>query len=282
MIGDVFVGFNTLHKSPGASTFHYGGYVSPFDLAIALLAVGMVLIKLLWTENYGEDETNDREANTNFLTVLKNGCVAVATTKKLIVLMIMVACFEGSMYTFVFNWTPALQNKVTTPAFGMIFASFMMAYMCGSCVYGLIQSRTDISNLKVAQAALACGALCFLVAGISHAKGISTPALTLTYAGFIGFEFCVGLYFPSISTLKGEYVPESVRSTVYNIYRVPMNAIVLIVLLSSIKMTQVFVICFALLAFAGISTFFFAKPPSAMEGLPAIAEEDGYGAVKNK
>merc|ERR1719434_4379 len=73
------------------------------------------------------------------------------------------------------------------------------------------------------------------------------------YVGFIIFEICCGLYFPSVSTIKGQAVPESIRSTVYNLYRVPMNAIVLVVLLGNISMTTVFVTCFVLLASAGLS-----------------------------
>lgn len=43
---------------------------------------------------------------------------------------------------------------------------------------------------------------------------------------FLLFEFCVGIYFPSMGTLKSLLVPERIRATVYNIYRVPLNAIV--------------------------------------------------------
>ena len=160
------------------------------------------------------------------------GCRAVATNKNLFILILMVACFEGSMFTFVFNWTPALKNDYTMPAFGMIFATLLMAYMCGSCC---VQLRNATNPIKDGQASNALGPICFLVAGIAHSKGINKAALTIVYLGFIGFVFCCGLHMPSDASVKGEFVPEHVRSMVYNIYRVPMNAIVLIVLLTHIK-----------------------------------------------
>jgi len=46
---------------------------------------------------------------------------------------------------------------------------------------------------------------------------------------------CVGMYFPVIGTIKGEVVAEDTRSAVYNLFRVPLNVIVLTVLLSNVS-----------------------------------------------
>ncbi len=46
--------------------------------------------------------------------------------------------FEGSMYTFVFMWTPALtagQGDTIDLPFGLIFACFMVCIMIGSSVF---------------------------------------------------------------------------------------------------------------------------------------------------
>jgi hypothetical protein len=61
------------------------------------------------------------------------------------------------------------------------------------------------------------------------------------------FEFCCGLYFPSVGVLKSEVVPEHIRGTMYNIYRVPLNMVVVGLLLSDISMFQCFVFCASLL-----------------------------------
>ncbi len=48
----------------------------------------------------------------------------------------MQSLFEGSMYTFVFLWTPALQPHGEDIPFGLIFSIFMVACMAGSAVAG--------------------------------------------------------------------------------------------------------------------------------------------------
>ncbi|CAK0866351.1 unnamed protein product [Prorocentrum cordatum] len=252
ILGDVTVGFGGLTKL-GETAFHVGGFCSPFDLAILLLVVGLLLISFLWEENYGTSEASQPGSEQEGLAKqVMDGAQAIASSKKLMIIMGMVACFEGSMYTFVFNWTPALSNKLSTPAFGMVFASFMMAYMCGSSTFDILRGR-GASAIQLAQLAFFLGAAAFLVAGIAFMVSLSVTTMGLIYSGFILFEFCCGLYFPSVSTIKGQAVPESIRSTVYNIYRVPMNAIVLGVLLGNITMTSVFVTCFVLLTWAGLS-----------------------------
>jgi len=44
-------------------------------------------------------------------------------------------------------------------------------------------------------------------------------SVQIRFVAFLVFEAAVGLYFPMIGTLKGEIVPEDMRSTIYNIYR---------------------------------------------------------------
>jgi MFS family permease len=274
IIGDVFVGFGPLRQSPGPTSFHYGGYCSPFDLAIGLLIIGGGLIMLLWKENYGE---KDKSECKSLPLQVKDGVQAIFSNRPLLVLMIMVSCFEGSMFTFVFNWTPALESEFTTPAFGMIFATFMLAYMSGSSTFDLLRSRgASVKGLN--QVAFALGAACFLVSGLAHSRGNGKASLTTIILCFVAFEFCVGMYMPSVSTLKSEWVPENIRSTVYNLYRVPMNGIVVIVLLCDITMTSVFIVCFALLLFAGFSTMFFGCERKKM--LDGTLEDGSYGSVK--
>ena len=53
--------------------------------------------------------------------------------------------FEGSMYTFVFLWTPALSPNDEEIPHGFIFATFMLSSMLGSS----IASRLLARKLKV-------------------------------------------------------------------------------------------------------------------------------------
>jgi len=278
ILGDVTVGFGGLTKL-GETAFHVGGFCSPFDLAILLLVVGLLLISFLWEENYGTSEASQPGSEQEGLAKqVMDGAQAIASSKTLMIIMGMVACFEGSMYTFVFNWTPALSNKLSTPAFGMVFASFMMAYMCGSSTFDLLRGK-GASVTLLARWAFGLGSAAFLLAGCTSKLSLNVSQLIFIYLGFLLFEFCCGLYFPSVSTIKGEAVPESIRSTVYNLYRVPMNAIVLAVLLTNLSMTSVFVTCFALLASAGAATVGLGR--AGVPGLGAC-DVESYGTASGK
>ena len=55
------------------------------------------------------------------------------------------------------------------------------------------------------------------------------------------------MYWPAIGTVKSMVVPEETRATIYNIYRVPLNAIVLGVLLNHISTLTAFSCCAGML-----------------------------------
>jgi hypothetical protein len=74
----------------------------------------------------------------------------------------------------------------------------------------------------------------------------------LGYCGFLVFETCVGVYFPAMSTMKSKIVPEAQRVGIYNIFRIPLNLIVLSVLLTKITTEAAFVLCAAMLALAAV------------------------------
>lgn len=40
---------------------------------------------------------------------------------------------------------------------------------------------------------------------------------------FFAFEVCCGVYFPSGGTMRSKYVPEEVRATVMNMFRIGLN-----------------------------------------------------------
>lgn len=51
--------------------------------------------------------------------------------------------FEGSMYTFVFLWTPALSPNDEEIPHGFIFATFMLASMFGSSLASRLMTRSS-------------------------------------------------------------------------------------------------------------------------------------------
>lgn len=55
-----------------------------------------------------------------------------------------------------------------------------------------------------------------------------------------------------MGTLKSQLVPEEVRATVYNIFRIPLNLIVLGVLLNSLSQFVAFCVCAGMLFVAAL------------------------------
>merc|ERR1712176_275603 len=59
-----------------------------------------------------------------------------------------------------------------------------------------------------------------------------------------------GIYFPTMGTMKSIIVPENERSAIYNLYRVPLNCIVLFSLLTDLTPQHSFMLCTCMLATA--------------------------------
>jgi len=246
----------------GDSTFNLGGYTTPFDLAILLLILGLVLISTLWGENYG-DSSGGGSLKDN----LSVACNLFRTNVNVVLLAVIVSGFEGSMFAFVFNWTPALHSEVVPPPHGWIFAMFMMACMCGASTATIIGSSIKLS-LRL-QITLAFGIVSFSMMVLS----VSYELLAVLFTAFLVFEFCVGLYFPSIGGLKSDIVPENVRTTVYTCFRIPLNAIVVGLLLSDIGYSQCFTLCGVLMAFA-LGAMFCIRSPKAQQGALSLVENE--------
>ncbi|VDM39182.1 unnamed protein product [Toxocara canis] len=157
---------------------------------------------------------------------------------KVICLGLIQSLFEGSMYVFVLEWTPALthaSNGEPIPH-GYIFASFMVAIMMGSSMFKMLT-----------RVVLLVSSVC-LAAPILFADYVS-----VIYAAFLVFELCVGMFWPAMGFMRGIYVPEQTRSTIMNFCRVPLNAIVITILLQNLSMRLIFHFCVLFLALATVS-----------------------------
>ena len=172
------------------------------------------------------------------------------------------------MYIFVFNWTPALSASASSaPPFGLIFAAFMVACMGGSSLFAIVSSSVPCEKLLIYVFLVGSGALL-----LPLLAGSSTVA---TLAAFLLFEACVGMYWPAIGTVKSMIVPEETRATIYNIYRVPLNAIVLGVLLNHLSTLTAFSCCAAMLFVAFLLQRALFARISRRAGKLSLDEENG-------
>jgi len=242
------------------SAIHSGGFCGPFDLAILCNIAGLALIMATWEENYGTTDSSGADS-TGLLKSLCAGFKLLVSDTRAMLMGVIVACFEGAMFAFVFNWTPALASEETPPPHGVIFALFMMACMCGASTSTLVSTVFKPAVRFIVTFAL--GTAAFVIAAMSVAREV-IPIHTC-FAAFMIFEFCVGLYFPACGVLKSDVVPECVRGTVYNIYRVPLNAVVVGLLLSDISIIQCFTFCACLLlvAIASAAAILYHRAPAS-------------------
>jgi len=211
--------------------FHY---VGPFLVALIPLGLASLVVATTWGENYGD-------SSVEIVATFTNAFQAFREDIRVPILGMVQSLFEGSMYTFVFMWTPALtsgQTGLVDLPFGLIFACFMVCIMIGSSIFSIMLSKLKMTAEAVAVWLLALAAGSLLVPVFS--KDIVTILLS-----FLVFEVCCGIYFPCMGTLRGKYVPEATRAAVMNFFRIPLNALVVLVLLQvgNVENSTVFVIC---------------------------------------
>ncbi|GAB1737304.1 hypothetical protein NU219Hw_g1230t1 [Hortaea werneckii] len=226
-----------------------GSKSSPFLLAAVCLCVAFGGIWHFWTENLAvpssthslspstEEKDHQQQTSNSAQATYRD----ILRDKRLLTLTFTTTAFEGSMYLFVFFWSPALKAARASSAsargisledggenvpglpFGLIFASFMSAMMLGSMATSAMNLNLKTSSrLTLHTVALAAIALIIPVLAKSSETGV--------FWAFALFEICVGMYFPAMSKLKSEVVEERVRGKVYGMMRVPLNLFVVLAL----------------------------------------------------
>lgn len=206
VVGEVIVGWT-------------GTKTSPFMASAVCLVAAFAGMYYTWPENYGETPSDERKSEP------QKDLRHILRDPRLLSLGFTTTIFEGSMYLFVYFWSPAiissraLANDSSPPAFGLIFSCFMCAMMLGSLTFASIkpESATDSARLMLTILALA-------------SYGMLIPILlrseAMTFWSFALFEVCVGFYFPTMSRLKSDLVDDAVRGKVYGLMRLPLNVFV--------------------------------------------------------
>ncbi|GAA0149714.1 transporter [Lithospermum erythrorhizon] len=234
------------------------GPVSPFDAAACILAIGMAIILSSWSENYG-DPSENKDLPAQF----KAAALAIAADEKIALLGAIQSLFEGSMYTFVFLWTPALSPNDEDIPHGFIFATFMLASMLGSSFASRLMARNTPrveSYMQIVFVVSSASLLLPLVSTLFVAPSEATVGGGISFIGcvqllgFCTFESCVGIFWPSIMKMRSQYIPEEARSTIMNFFRIPLNIFVCIVLynVDAFPITIMFGMCSIFLFVASI------------------------------
>lgn len=207
------------------------GAVAPFDTSLILLAIGTLVIMAKWSENYGD-------ANSDVFSTVATAWDRLWDDQKIALLGMIQSFFEGAMYIFVFMWTPALASTSNSELFhGWIFASFMICVLIGSNIFNLLVRL----GLRVERFSV----YTFAVSAVSLFVPAFIPQHTIRLMCFFVFEVCVGIFWPSMGFMRSRYVPEEVRATVMNYFRIPLNLIVVLILanIGTLSELQIFALC---------------------------------------
>jgi MFS family permease len=245
-----------------------GGYLNPFDIALfALVACGF-LAMTLWEENYGDDNSHSKHStDSKWYEGLKNAFTTTVRSHDIWLCGLISSLFEGSMYIFVFMWTPALtaaaQSSNELP-FGLIFSTFMVCCMAGSSLFSI-----QIEIFKVERLAV----WVLAVATVSMALIAAANDMTLKFIAMNLFELTIGMYFPIIGTMKSMVVPDSNRAAIYNLFRIPLNFIVLFSLLTDLTPRQSFGLNCVMLSTATVLQYILMKRRE-LNGMPSGDDTD--------
>jgi len=187
------------------------GYLSPFLISIIPLTTGLLCSWKWWS-----DDQPDGGVQIGF----KNGLKAM--TPNLWFLGLSQALFSGAMYIFVFLWTPSLEISREPIPFGLVFSSFMTMVTIGSGLFKYVAHRVE--------------QLPFVIFGLALFSTMVTIGTLgngpVVFVSFLIFELSCGLMFPTYGSLRSLYIPEEHRTTIMNIYRIPLNIFVVIILIN--------------------------------------------------
>lgn len=154
--------------------------------------------------------------------------------------------FEGSMYLFVFFWTPtikAVQKTAGELPYGYIFSSFMASSMAAALIFNIVMQKRPFKYSRLLIGILLAANFCFV-------KLAGPKTEDATFWLFCLFEACVGMYWPCTGYLKGRLVGDNDRAKVYGILRIPLNIFVVVSLFiagDSRSFSKVFGACSMLL-----------------------------------
>jgi hypothetical protein len=267
---------------------HRGGSLNPFDLAILALILCGGGAYVLWEENYGSSleqggERNDddshghgeAETNSKYQKVwyagLRNALTVTLRNKDIMLCGVISSLFEGSMYIFVFMWTPLLRTLAKKQGLsedlplGLIFATFMVCCMTGSSIFSILVDKFPLEKLGIA--VFGVGSVAMAVVALEISDKVSFVGMNL-------FEVCVGMYFPIMGTMKGGIVPEDQRAAIYNLYRIPLNFIVLFSLLTDLTPRVSFTLNAAMLATATVLQAILSRRRLPSMGLSTSSSRD--------
>ena len=116
---------------------------------------------------------------------------------------------------------------------GCVFSALMMAITIGGIIFQPLENFFATKITSKSRAPELSATFAYVMASMS----MSVPAICLCCApastcfekiliSFVVIEFCVGLSSPIAGTLRAKYVPDAYQGAIMNIFRLPLNIVV--------------------------------------------------------
>ncbi|CAF1444320.1 unnamed protein product [Adineta steineri] len=229
------------------------GYVAPFDIAIGIYLIMIIFILIQWRENYGDKEASSTTSFIHSIEILRND-------PRILLVGLITSLFEVTIYIYAMEWTPALERAsiwiIHEPLpLGIIYSSFMFFNMIGTIVFKPLSQRFRVQSFML---------VIFLLTALSYCMLVIVPDVQPVVLGsFCLYEFCVGIYLPSISLLRSQYLPDSVRATLMNYFRIPRVVLMVIIIVWDLPLALIFTFCsiMSIMAFVCLLILRSMKPP---------------------
>lgn len=253
------------------------GPTGPFQVSPLFLILGGLLTALFWDENKASPAAGSEDNKGQKQQTIWDAVAVIRSDGRIAFLGGVQSLFEGAMYVFVMQWPPTMNRAIQqafgksaiTP-YGTTFSCFMACCMAGSTIFGIMSNKkkkgktdTSLEASTIILLALAClslvastftvGSFGSTVANTEDQQRHDFVRLWQLIASYFVFEACVGMYFPSIGTLRSKYLPDSHRSVIMTLFGVPLNIIVVTVFLFVHKLGNVGALAVAAIA-VGLAT----------------------------
>uniref|UniRef100_A0A7I4C1F8 Major facilitator superfamily (MFS) profile domain-containing protein n=1 Tax=Physcomitrium patens TaxID=3218 RepID=A0A7I4C1F8_PHYPA len=163
---------------------------------------------------------------------LLNGIQALRD-KRIALLGLTQAGFDLSIAVFWLLWTPTLVADGREVQTGLIYACLMGSMMLGSSIAAsfLCGPYNVIPEIYVPYVLFVAGASLILPA-------YDYQDIPVLVTCFSVFHICVGIAWPSLARLRSIYIQNDRRATMLSLFRAPVSAILLLILIRGVSSTK--------------------------------------------
>jgi Sugar-tranasporters, 12 TM len=245
------------------------GAIGPFEGAVTCTAAALVVVCVVWTENYG---SSDDSCTKNMMGYFTEAVTAFREDRKMLIVGTLQGLTTGSVQIFVFLWAPTLRHFAQNapsgawgldvdgePAYGLIFGAFMAAGVLGGlaaprirqCVTAVLSPLTGdkfgfttieidgegtvpIRPMAVEFLASTCyffSALLLFIPSMCHDTGATSFSNSLF--ALLLYEFFIGIFMPCEGVIRSLYFPATARASIMTLPRIIVNAAVAIGVVST-------------------------------------------------